>query len=318
MLLSSAPVWAADPKNQEVLLSADKEIFGNSQAADLVGQARSHDPMFCPKEQADRDKAVQLYQQAITAQPGAKLNAALADRIAQLYAFYEDKDKKIKPDRSQASQWWGQCLTLTNPKQLLWSQAQMGLASMSVIGKDKQSALDKYNKILDVDISQVELPDWKLWPDGNTDRGKAVLEQERANLRKSFEDIKSSAVETQFYVLCHIDRAIAYQALQNMAAKYRGTPAGDRALAMMSDIRKKSSSDPWALPDLAFEDNGGENQKAMAALKYKSTVISPRHSPAATTPDENSFVISVAVVATLMSAALVTWLLRTRRGRRVR
>ncbi len=41
--------------------------------------------------------AANLYEQAIGAQPGAKINAQLANRIAQMYAFFEDRPKNVRP-----------------------------------------------------------------------------------------------------------------------------------------------------------------------------------------------------------------------------
>ncbi len=58
--------------------------------------------MFCPEDQRDRDKAAEVYARAINAQPGANVNAVLANRIAQLYGFYADPEKGIEPDRKLA------------------------------------------------------------------------------------------------------------------------------------------------------------------------------------------------------------------------
>ena len=93
------------------------------------------------------------------------------------------------------------CLELTNPTQLLWAQAQMGLASTGVMRRDLESAVHRYDLILDIDVSRVVLPDWKVWPDGSNRRGKARLEIERTRLRQSVQRIQKRALEKKLYVL---------------------------------------------------------------------------------------------------------------------
>lgn len=249
---------AAEDVEQLIVVGPDNEIYGSQQAADLVAEARQFDPMFCPRGQADRDKAALLYEKAMAAQPGAKLNAPLADRVAQLYAFYADREKKVSPIRGKAAYWWCRCVEITSPRQLLWAQAQMGLASMGAIGRDRMSALARYEAILNMDVAQVELPDWQVWPDGKSEQGKALLEREQARLEESAARIQARAVEKQFYVLCRVDKSAALEALGNAAAKHRGTQAGERASDMMDDIRKRAGGDPWALPDLMTKSTGGQ------------------------------------------------------------
>ena len=96
---------AAEDVQEKLIVGPNNETYGTQEAARLVAEAHKFDPMFCPREQADRAQAVLLYEKAIATPPGAKLNAPLADRIAQLYAFYEDKKRKERPIRSMAIQW---------------------------------------------------------------------------------------------------------------------------------------------------------------------------------------------------------------------
>jgi hypothetical protein len=248
LTLPMAASAAADDAPKQIVVGPDKEIYGTQEAADLVAQARKLDPMYCQKDQVDRDKAALLYERAIAAQPGAKINAPLANRIAQLYAFYEDREKKVTPIRSKAVQWWNRCAESTSPKQLLWAEAQMGMASTAVIGKDLKSAQAFYDKILDMDASQIELPDWKAWPDGGTERGKAALEKEQTRLRDSTEGLQAHAAEKKFYVLSHIDKSAALAALGDIAARFKGAQAGKWASNTMTKFG--GNGDPWALPDL--------------------------------------------------------------------
>lgn len=103
--------------------------YGTPAAKKLVQEGRQFDPEFANGEMWDRDRAVALYADAIKAQPGAKLNAQLANRIAQIYAFNGNPAKGVKPNYAKAAEWWQRCLELTDRSQILWGQAQMGLAS---------------------------------------------------------------------------------------------------------------------------------------------------------------------------------------------
>jgi tetratricopeptide (TPR) repeat protein len=231
---------AAEDAPPYVIVGAEKEIFATPEAADLAVQARAHDPLYCPREQRDRDQAARLYERAIAAQPGARINARLADRIAQMYAFYEDKEKGVVPDRNKAHDWWRRCLELTGSHQLVWAQAQMGLASVAVIGRNAQAALAAYNRILEIDVNQVVLPDWRAWPEDNSESSQALLERERAQVRESLAGLQGRAVEKLFYVLSQASRIGALGVLENLAARRRGTPVGDRAAALIAKIHQEA------------------------------------------------------------------------------
>jgi tetratricopeptide (TPR) repeat protein len=106
------------------------------------------------------EKAVALYAKAIEAQPGAKLNAQIANRIAQMYAFNEDSKRGLRPDYKKAAAWWTRCLELTDRSQNLWGFAQMGLACTGVALKNLKSSLSPIDEILKVDPDSIQLEDW--------------------------------------------------------------------------------------------------------------------------------------------------------------
>ena len=302
--------------------SVNREIHDSLEAAALVEDARHVDPMFCPRDQADRDKAALLYERAIAAQPAAKINAALADRVAQLYAFYEDKQKEVKPVPGTARQWWNRCAESTSPKQFLWAQAQMGLASTAVVGRDYLGALAAYDRILQLDPETIELADWKAWPDGGSDRDKAVLEEERSRLRQAVEGIQARAAEKQFYVLNRVDKVAGVYALGRIAAKYKGTPAGDRAAKMLGEIAKATGKDPLALPDFTPAGEGEPGQRATAAEgppRQEPPWQEPAPAPAPTGASDgrNARGWEVAAFVTLGAAAMAVGILWTRRRNRV-
>ncbi len=111
----------------------DQWVYGNATAKALVEQARRYDPMDAKHDDHDREQAVELYEAAIESQPGAKLNAVLANRIAQMYGFYADPAINAEPIPTLAHKWWKKCVELTEPTQLLWGQAHMGMGSVDAI-----------------------------------------------------------------------------------------------------------------------------------------------------------------------------------------
>jgi hypothetical protein len=306
-----------ETQNEKLIVGPDNEIYGTEEAASLVAQARAFDPMYCSRDKANRDQAVVLYEEAIAAQPGAKLNAPLTNRIAQLYAFYEDKEKKIRPDRSKASMWWNQCLTATSSKQLLWAQAHMGLASAGVVGRDFMSALQHYNQILELDISQMELPDWQVWPAGDTERQRAALERERARLRDEVQGIQGAAADKQVYALKHVSRPAAYDALQKMAARFQGTPAGERASKLMAEIRENSrrGKDPWGLPANLAETQPAQADAQGPGKPEPERIRVANPSPSAVSPRRgwNYWGLGIAGLTILMAAMVAAGLVQRMR-----
>lgn len=315
MAISVLSLGAESRPAGSVAVGPDKEIFGTAEAADLVAKARQFDPMFCQAGQADREKAVGLYEQAIAAQPGAKINAPLADRVAQLYAFYEDKAKNIRPVQDQARQWWNRSIEATSPKQLLWAQAHMGLASVGFVGGDYKSALAAYKKILDLDVAQMELPDWKAWPDGKTDRGKAALKKEQLRLRQAVEGIQARAAEKQFYVLNHVGKAAALEALQQVAASHKGDQAGKWASSEMARIRRISRHDPMDLPELAAAGTAGNQTVPPQATRPATRAAAPFGATAGESSGGNwrLGILAFALLGAAFLAAGIVWITRTNR-----
>jgi tetratricopeptide (TPR) repeat protein len=320
LFLSASAYGGGDGRGRGLIVGPDDEIYGTQEAADLVAEARRFDPMFCPREQADRGEAVRLYEQAMAAQPEAKLNGPLADRIAQLYAFYEDKEKEVRPNRGEATQWWQRCLETTDQNQLLWAQAQMGLASLAVGGRDYTSAIEHYSAILDMDTSRIELPDWKVWPNGDTARGRAMLEQERTRLRESVEGIQIRAAEKQSYVVGHFSKDAAVRLLQQVAARHRGTAIGDQASKKIAVIRSQARKDPWALPQNFIEPYVPEAPSPVPPageqeLPEVEVAVAAEPGALAVTEEShlNDWGLALGVVATMAAAMVVAGALWIRR-----
>lgn len=182
-------------KGTDVFVGQDNVIYGNRLAARLVVRARQFDPLFVPPDRSDRDTAIRFYEMAIESQPGANSNSPLANRIAQMYAFYSDREMKYRTDPNEARKWWERCLTITASDQLLWLQTQMGIASTCVRIGDHVSAIAAYDEILNADASQFTLENWKDWSRENEEE----VRFQRERLCESLERIKAKAAETKEY-----------------------------------------------------------------------------------------------------------------------
>lgn len=214
--------------NREYVVGA--LIFENERVAKIVGEAQKYDPIQCSNEYADRNKAIALYEQAISIQPNARVNAALANRIGQMYAFMEDKKKGIYPEPIKAKQAWLKCLQWTNPKQLLWAEAQMGYASASVMMKDAESAISAYKKILSIDPATIELPDWKVF------RGIRGSDELLRYDLKNANAIRIQAIEMIAYVAKKANKKVEIAELKEISIKYKGTEVGTRASELLMEV----------------------------------------------------------------------------------
>ena len=206
-------------------------IFGNEQAANLVKQARIHDPNWAKQENRDIRKAIALYEKAIAAQPGAKINAMIANRIGQLYGFTEDPTRGVKPDPAKAAQWWARTIEYSESTQLIWAQAHIGSASAGVMQRDGMTAITHYQTILDVDPKTVQPRNWQVIRAPINSRNYLDLvarEQDR------YKGAQIKAVEKIHYVLSRRDKAAALREMQRIAEKYAGSHIGDKAQEVLA------------------------------------------------------------------------------------
>lgn len=190
----SAP---ALPEGSEMIPSRDGWVYGTLKAQDLVLQARQFDPEYVADGRRDRDKAIDLYAKSIDAQPGAVLNAVLANRIAQMYAFFEDRKSGVRAEPAKAAEWWEKCLGYSDRTQLLWAQAQMGLASSGVMQSNLDSSLGRIETILELNPESIQLDNWKqtsfaVQPEWH--------ESEILRLQQELRDLQNSARKNTEYL----------------------------------------------------------------------------------------------------------------------
>jgi len=232
------------------------EIYDNEVAANFAKRARKYDS---PPNLRERNlaMAVQYYSAAIDAQPGAKINAALANRIAQIYAFTTEPGGNWKNDRMKALQWWRRCRDMVSQDQLLWAECHIPMGAF--ISSDAESALVAYEPVLSMDPDTLRLPDWKVWPDADTERGRRQLESEMANLRKRVEGVRRLAVRKVLRVCKRKEPEAAVATLYKLIEDYPDSPVAHEAAKLIRQELRLSASDPLPPPPEVTVDDQPDN-----------------------------------------------------------
>lgn len=250
------------------------QIFGSREAADMVMKARSYNPRFAQEANRDREKARALYEKAMALQPGAKINAALANRIAQMYAWYANPAKGTRPEPATAAYWWRRCINETNRRQLLWGHAHMGLGCASFLSGKPCEAAAALKAILELDVLNVEWPAWKVKPNVEHESARRCFELEMIRVRDRAEQMQIKAVDTLQYVLVRTDGASAVSALVEIAAEYEGLPVGAHARRLAGKTLKDSRASLYryrGLDGAALEDLLGQAAPPASATASDKT-----------------------------------------------
>src|SRR5207244_1709016 len=103
--------------------------------------------------------------------------------------------KGYRPDYKRAGEWWGKCAEWTDSTQLLWAQAQMGLASSAIASKQSGKAKSPYDKILSIDPNSIQLDKSK----GVSQMDLESRRQELARLRGEMLELQKTARKTRAY-----------------------------------------------------------------------------------------------------------------------
>ena len=232
------------------------EIYDNEVAANFVKRARKYDS---PPNLRERNlaMAVQYYSAAIDAQPGAKINAALANRIAQIYAYTTDRSGNWKNDRIEALHWWKFCRDTVSQDQLLWAECHIPMGPF--ISSDAESALVAYEPVLSMDPDTLRLPDWKVWPDADTQRGRKLIEREMANLRKRVEEVRRLAARKVLDVCKRKEPEAAVATLYKLILDYPDSPVADEAAKLIRQELRLSASDPLPPPPKVTVDDEADS-----------------------------------------------------------
>jgi hypothetical protein len=192
-----------------------------------VRQARRHDPNW--SRDRDRGRAVALYREALALRPGDPRNIEVEHRIAALYAFYADREVGVETDPAKAAEVFAHIIETYPPTQQLWVHSHFGMASTSVMQRELGGALYWYRKILeDVDPEAMQAP-----------LGKGAFGADKPDEARRERVIEAAgasrlrAVEKIAYVAGAMGPDEKSRQLRDIAARYRGTPVGDRAAELL-------------------------------------------------------------------------------------
>ena len=263
------------------------EIFGNREAAEMVLKARACDPAFARSGSANREQAVSLYEQAMALQPGAKINAALAARIASLYAYYENDAEDAHPVLPEAARWWKRCTRETDRKQLLWGQAHVGLACALFLSGEAHKAVEAYEATLELDAEGIEWPRWKVKPDTRTESGKQGVDAELRRIRKTAREFRVKAIDNIHYALVRVDGARALTTLLALAEEHKGTDVGARASQLAAKLMKGPRASPYRYKDLDSPGQAKPPEPSEGPASHESagvTATAKEPTPSSATP----------------------------------
>jgi hypothetical protein len=146
-----------------------------------------------------------------------------------MYAFHADRQAGVKTDAARAAEAFAHIIETYPPTQERWVHSHFGMAATGVMQDGLGGALHWYWKVLeDVDPEAMEAPLGKeVWGADRPDqaqRERAVEAAARAPLR---------AVERIAYVAGAMGPDEQAKQLSDIAARYRGTPVGDRAAELL-------------------------------------------------------------------------------------
>ena len=300
------------------------DVFQNKEAADLVRRARRNYDLRTGKEPhtpESRDKAIELYQLAIEAQPDAATNATLALRIAQHYSLFGIRNTGLEPDYPKALEWSQRAVSLAKPIHQLWGTAHISLGNTLVRLDKGDEAIAAFKRILEMDPEKMELPPWERPGDTGTKQGRAEHQRELKHIRTDVRKMRKRAVDRVYYVATHqwSDKSVAKAQMQQIMQEYQGTPIAERASKLLDRARRILLPFHEEMKDVfdnALDDFGSSPQTFARQPKV------PEHAPifakerpvevaASTTLSKNTQSIESLKHNTTPSVAKAVWIVPT-------
>jgi tetratricopeptide (TPR) repeat protein len=232
-------------------------------AAELVEQARQWDPGYAASAAVDRQKALQLYEKALTAQPDPAQRLDCLFRMAQLHGCIFDRRKGEQPDLHKAIGLYQQIVEAYSSDEPQVVTA-MGLISDHYMTlRQFDAALLWANRTVDYDTAKAQQRLQEIYRReaslaGTTyspEERRAIMEQAvrsgplRENLQR-METRRVAAVDRVARAALQLDPVRAYGELRAIADRYAGTPVGDRATERLQEIMDRQA-DLWA-PNLTL------------------------------------------------------------------
>jgi tetratricopeptide (TPR) repeat protein len=303
-------------------------------AAELIARAHGHDNMYTLGPEASQERAVQLYELALQADPNERERLHILFRMAQLYGSAYQVEKGEKPNFRKAIDLCQQIIDTYPPEEPLVVRAMIEIGDHYVSLWEFERAVEGFKKTLTYDTGRLETLAASL-----EERGQ---HQEAEALRRTVAEIKryqEIAVDQVAYSAGLIDPLRAHGELRSIADRYAGTFIGDKASQLLQENMDKLSG-LW-MPDRSgepastqFHDGNspfGVLTDAPRGIEPRSEKVEPeaaaphlllleasakpqpaRHTAEARAPPRGRIVLCLAVAAGLVCLGLAGVALQTK------
>ncbi len=212
-------------------------------AAELIEQAKQYDCGYTAGPDASQSKALEVYHQALAAEPNPQQRLQILFRMAQLHSCAYRAEKGEKPDRPKAIGLYQQIITSYPSEEPLVVQAMTAMADcFTVLGQFDQAlhwsrkALAVNTKVWDDEVTALEAEEQGRHdhaPDGTTDDEPPV---DPAPLRRTLRQIhrtQRAAVDQIAYAAVQVDPLWAESHLKSLEEQYAGTGIAQRARELL-------------------------------------------------------------------------------------
>ncbi|MDH4241253.1 MAG: hypothetical protein OEW48_16975 [Phycisphaerae bacterium] len=212
--------------------------------AELIGQAHKHDNMYTLGPEASQQKALSLYQSALSAEPDKKQRLHILYRMAQLNGSAYQLEKGEKPNFPEAIRLYKEIISSYPKDEPLVYKAMSSISSHYTTLREFETAIEWSKKALEYDtekiarqLEAIEKLSETLDQHGDSMRAEEQYQaaekiEQAYSLRKVLDKIKryqEIAVDQVAYSAKLIDASTAIGELGSIAQKYSGTFIADRA-----------------------------------------------------------------------------------------
>ncbi len=274
--------------NKYILSSIICVIFlalrGNAEtaktASEFIAQAHNHDNMYILGPEASQQKAISLYNSALTTEPDEKQRLHILYRMAQLYGSSYDLSKGEKPNFHKAIGFYEEIVESYPSEEPLVYKAMSSICDHYTTLREFENAVKWAKKTLEYDTSQMAEQlkaiaqqehsferashDSEFDPLSAKERLEAREQVKQGRLlKKALAKIKryqGIAVDQVAYSANLIDPLRAHGELRAITEKYDGTFIADRAherlvenMDKMPDLWAPQNDEPFAPSDSALQ-----------------------------------------------------------------
>ena len=234
------------PRLLAVLLLAAATLKAEEpdKVADFIEQAHKHDNMYTLGPEASQQKALGLYESALSAGPDKKQRLHILYRMAQLNGSAYQMENGEKPDFQEAIKLYKEIIDSYPPEEPLVYKAISSISSHYTTLREFETAIEWSKKALEYDTSKIarKLEAIEKLKETVEQHGDSMTASERHlsaeqieqvySLRKALGKIRRCqeiAVDQVAYTANIIGPSAAIGELGSIARKYSGTFIADRA-----------------------------------------------------------------------------------------